>query len=181
VNTVAKQWGDSDAILEEFMNEDYQECEYGTTDIDPRKIIALSRPYEEIIHDKKIESLRKKVQIHGWDDPCPQTLHVYRLPTDDYVVGSGGNHRTVLSNELGLTSIQAEVTVFLPRSEIPQHIIDRLTDLDRISRELWKELRNMPEEDFQEHQSVYDQLSACDEEKDSTLKSVVDRLDWSPR
>jgi hypothetical protein len=171
-----KKWLDSDIILKEYDNEEYQECDYGVTNIDPRRIIALSRQCDE----HKLESLRKKVQAYGWNDPNPQTLDIYRLPTGDYVVASGGNHRAVLSNELGLKSIPAAVTVLLPVSEIPSHIMDRIAELDRTRRQLWLMLRDIPHDAIHTRQPYYQKLMECDEEKNTILKRCVDRLGWTP-
>ena len=43
-----------------------------------------------------------------------QTLHLVRLPNGKFTVGSGGNHRTYLSKEIGLDRLIAFVSVLVP-------------------------------------------------------------------
>lgn len=57
-----------------------------------------------------MQLLKEKVEKYGWNDPFPQSLHLVKLPSDEYAVESGGNHRAILSNELGLTEIRASIT-----------------------------------------------------------------------
>jgi hypothetical protein len=58
-------------------------------------------------------------------------------PHHSYVVGAGGNHRAILSSELGLINIKADVTVIIPVSEIPQLIIKPITELEHASEPLY--------------------------------------------
>jgi hypothetical protein len=95
---------------------DISVCTVGICLIDPTNIIALSRPYEQICNDSNMQYLRESVAKRGWQDPHPQTLHLLRLPEGQYTVSSGGNHRAILSNELGLKEIKSLISVLIPQS-----------------------------------------------------------------
>ena len=109
-----KKWLETDKELEPYYD-DFDFIDVGIQTIDPRKIIALSRKYVTIFNDNSMQKLKAKVLEHGWNDPFPQSLHLVKLPSDVFVVESGGNHRAILANEMGLTEIMANITVIRRR------------------------------------------------------------------
>lgn len=83
-------------------------------DVNPQRIVGLSRPYEDICNDSQMVALRRRVCEEGWNDPFPCGMDVYRLPDGRLIIQRGGNHRAILARELGLTRVPALVTVMVP-------------------------------------------------------------------
>ncbi|PQP80243.1 hypothetical protein C0Q44_27910 [Paenibacillus sp. PCH8] len=72
-----ENWKSSDSLIEEYESSGlYMSIELGIRMIDPKSIIALSR----IPVESQLESLRNKVNKHGWKDPTPEgcTLYFFR-------------------------------------------------------------------------------------------------------
>ncbi|MGE5705056.1 MAG: hypothetical protein ACM32O_21210 [Clostridia bacterium] len=114
-----KKWKNSEEVIESFKKTTTKGCETiecGVLEIDPRKIIALDLDYNDIKDDYKMKELKESVKKNGWTNQNPQTLCLLEFPNGEYVVNGGGNHRAVLSNELGLKGIQATVmrVIYLP-------------------------------------------------------------------
>ena len=105
----------TEEVIEEFkLNNMGRICETKDDeimDINPQRIIALNDnfDYEEIIEDYKMKHLKKSVEENGWQNKNIQTFNLLMLPNGDLLVNGAGNHRAVLSKELGLTSIKASV------------------------------------------------------------------------
>lgn len=83
-------------------------------DINPQRIIAINNnySYEEIISDPKMERLKESFKTNGWintDIRSILSFTLLMLPNGDILANGGGNHRSVLSKELGLTSVKAYV------------------------------------------------------------------------
>lgn len=83
-------------------------------DIDPSKIIGINFPYSypEILEDHKMKKLKMKIKTKEDWDMCPNkamTLNILKFPNGDLVVNGSGNHRAVLSKELGMRKIKANV------------------------------------------------------------------------
>lgn len=115
-----KYWLNSTDILKGLSP--YDTVEFGVTWVNPKDIIALSLPAKKIKKDVKMKRLINYVKQNGWNDPYPYLLHLYRIPKGKYIVGCGGNHRTYLSNRLGIKKIQAKVTIILHSKKIPESI-----------------------------------------------------------
>ncbi|MCM2534818.1 hypothetical protein NDK43_23855 [Neobacillus pocheonensis] len=74
--------------------------------IDPKKIISLSRPFEEI-YTPEIEGLRKQILEQGYKRR--NLVCLYEDLEGNYYVGRNGNHRAILTYELGIPEIPALV------------------------------------------------------------------------
>ncbi|TRZ39300.1 hypothetical protein CEQ21_07990 (plasmid) [Niallia circulans] len=167
-----KMWLDADDILSKYTDGNFQAIEVGIQEIDPSKIIALSLDYETIKDDYKMEKLKEKVKgIEDWEDLDPRSLYLYKTPEGTYFVGSGGgNHRSVLTNELGISKIKANVTNLYPRSTFPKEITD-ITDKLYIKRE---QLRaELETSSFEDSFDKVDQLNDLDFKIDDIFYKFV--------
>ncbi|PIC87996.1 hypothetical protein CSV72_02275 [Sporosarcina sp. P20a] len=111
-----KVWGDSDVIATEFfdINKDREikRLKGEIIEIDPSKIVALASnySYETVFQDNKMKKLIASVKKNGWINEGLNSFSLVMFPNGNMVVGSGGNHRAVLANELGLKSVKAFVS-----------------------------------------------------------------------
>ncbi len=77
------------------------------------KGITETYKYPDILNDRKTKKLKEKIEKYGgwdYDKSKAMTLRLVELPNGDLVVNSCGNHRAVLSKELGMTKINAYVS-----------------------------------------------------------------------
>ena len=82
--------------------------------INPQRIIAINENfnYEEIMQDYKMGILKSSFKKKGWDNDDITSILSFTLlmlPNGDLLANGNGNHRAVLSKELGLTSVKAYV------------------------------------------------------------------------
>lgn len=106
-----------DVIIEFKLNNKDRVCETKDPEImyiNPQRIIAINENfnYEEIMKDDKMKKLKESYDKHGWIDTNIQSILSFTLlmlPNGDILANGGGNHRSVLSKELGLTSVRAYV------------------------------------------------------------------------
>lgn len=54
-----------------------------------------------------MKRLKHSVATVGWKDESPIDLHLYLTPDGKYAVGTGGNHRTYLTDQLRIPSIRS--------------------------------------------------------------------------
>lgn len=126
---MSRIWLNSNVIINNYENL-CMSCAVGLRTINPKRIVALSRPYAEISIDSNMSTLRRRVSEQGWKDPQPKMLDVFRVPDGTLIVVRGGNHRAVLANELALTEVTANVTVLVPYEAIPASVMDRHAELE---------------------------------------------------
>jgi hypothetical protein len=135
-----KRWKDSDKIIEPYRNS--QTVDLGVIDVKTKKIIGLSIPENELLKDdEKWSYLKGEIEKHGWNDPYPQTLHLYYMPTKKFVVGAGGNHRTYLANQMKIDQVKALVTVFIPEHCFTSKVNKRLDAINQNRKRLDKEIK----------------------------------------
>lgn len=60
-------------------------------------------------------------------------IHLYKIPFGSYLVGCYGNHRTLLATEMGLTKIQADISIIIPHSIINNDIKSVLEILEEVT------------------------------------------------
>lgn len=137
-----KKWLDSEDVLSKYSDGNFQGVEVGIQEIDFSKIIALSIDYEMVKDEYRMKKLKEKVNEKGWDDPEPSDLYLYQTRKGNYAVGSSGNHRSVLSNELGISKIKANVTKIYPKTTFPEEITDSIEKLYIERAQLQTELEN---------------------------------------
>lgn len=133
---MSKKWLNSDDVLSQYKDGNYQGVTIGIQPVDPSKIIGLSMDYDMVKNDRRMKQLKANVESNGWDDPNPKTLSLIQTPTGEYVVTSGGNHRAVLSNELMLPQIYANVYRIYQISSFTQSILDSVKKLNKEKAEL---------------------------------------------
>jgi hypothetical protein len=155
-----KRWKDSYKFIEPYRN--CQTVDLGVIDVKIKEIIGLGIPENELKNDDKLAYLKDEVEKHGWNDPYPQTLHLYYLPIKKYVVGSGGNHRTYLANEMKIAQIEALVTVFIPDHCFNSKEKEKLDAIDQRRKRLDKECRVL--NNWLRDKGVYREKYALEEE-----------------
>ncbi|NKF05288.1 hypothetical protein J1C67_14475 [Clostridium gasigenes] len=79
--------------------------------IDPQMIIAINSDYEypEILNDYKMKRLEESVISNGWLNNNIGDFSLLMLPNGHLVVNGNGNHRAVLSKEMKIKSVIANV------------------------------------------------------------------------
>lgn len=122
---ITKEWLDVEEVYTIY-EKTCLSCLIGIKYINPQRIIALSRPYKEIYDDHDMRQLNARIQNEGWRDKDPEGIDVYRTPNGAFFINNGGNHRAILSNELGIKCIQAQVTVLVPYKDIAAGVLDPL-------------------------------------------------------
>lgn len=122
---MAQEWLVSDEVINKYKDGNHQGVNIGIQSVDPSKIIALGLDYNSIKNDFRMNQLKDLVQKNGWNDPSPKTLELVQLPSGEYAVDSGGNHRAVLAKESGQKEIFAKVYRLYPLSIFPQFILDK--------------------------------------------------------
>ncbi|WP_339820676.1 hypothetical protein MKZ15_06190 [Paenibacillus sp. FSL R7-0216] len=136
---MSKKWLDSDQEIDRIQNSNnYISVELGIITVDPTEIIGLSRKLEE----NDLIYLRNKIINMGWKDINPRGISLVLRPEGGYVVGSGGNHRAIISNELGIKEITAEVIAYIDKSKMTdeekEHIRleeEKISELNRSIRQ----------------------------------------------
>ena len=141
------RWARYEKVMNKYSSNTYYIVNYGIHNIKPQDIIGLSKwPPEKLVHDYKMLKLRESVKINGWNDPYPQGLHLYRMPSGKYTVVSGGNHRSILANELGVPEIRAAIDIVVPTSLISANTINIIQNIynriNTLQNETW-ELRRV--------------------------------------
>lgn len=133
-----KRWKDSYKLIEPYRH--CQTVDLGVIDVETKEIIGLSISENELINDHEAWSyLNGEIEKNGWNDPYPQTLHLYYLPIKKYIVGSGGNHRTYLATQKKIPKIKALVTVFIPDHCLTLQLKGELDAIELKRKELEKE------------------------------------------
>lgn len=107
-----KRWKSSDLLYKRYGV--YELYDIGAMWVDTADIIGLSLPPSSIKDDEDMRYLKESVNEKGWKNIHYRTLHLIRLPNGKFTVGSGGNHRTYLSKEIGLERLIAFVSVLVP-------------------------------------------------------------------
>lgn len=117
----------TEVILNDFFKDkdrkDYVTTNHKIEKINPQKIIGITPTYKypDILNDRKTLRLKEKIEkFGGWDNDefKARSLALIELPTGNYIVDGGGNHRAVLSKELGMTEITAFVRKLIPKEMI---------------------------------------------------------------
>lgn len=107
-----KRWKSSEQLYKRYGV--YELYDIGAMWVDTADIIGLSLRPSSIKDDEDMRYLRESVKEKGWKNIHYRTLHLVRLPNGKFTVGSGGNHRTYLSKEIGLERLIAFVSVLVP-------------------------------------------------------------------
>jgi hypothetical protein len=66
-----------------FNGEDFLSCEVGNKWINPRNIISLSRPYEDLMKDGYLLDLEMRIKNEGWKDT--DGIHLVHWTVDTYI------------------------------------------------------------------------------------------------
>ncbi|KJD47131.1 hypothetical protein [Paenibacillus terrae] len=103
--------------ITESKEQKYYKVDLGIQKVEPKKIVALSRP----IDDRKLERLRKSVKDDGWTDINPQTILLWKLPNGDLIVDGEGNHRAYYSRTEEVKEIKAEVSLIIDLSKLTKN------------------------------------------------------------
>ena len=170
-----KKWLNIEELLEKYPN--YQLYYLGITEVDPSKIIGLSRSLKEIANDAEMASLKKNVKRYGWKDPAPEGLLLIQFPDFTYSVCNGGNHRAYFANQLHLKRIPAHVDVLIPETSFsPDCALEfkKLTRQVEVLMEKFRELLGVPYNE--QKQQLIDESNALDEKIQSLLKTEAMRL-----
>lgn len=97
----------------------------GIRKVETKDIIGLSLwPPEKLVIDKKMKRLRSSVVEKGWHDPNPEDLHLYLIPEGKFTVSTGGNHRSILADELKISRIEAFISLVVPKLKINDKIVN---------------------------------------------------------
>ncbi|WP_060678764.1 hypothetical protein [Virgibacillus halodenitrificans] len=107
-----KRWKKSEQLYKQYGV--YELYDIGAMWVDTADIIGLSLRPKDIKDDEDMRYLKKSVKERGWENTHRMTLHLVRLPNGKFTVGSGGNHRTYLSREIGFERLKALVSVLIP-------------------------------------------------------------------
>ncbi|MEV5024802.1 hypothetical protein [Paenibacillus sp. LPE1-1-1.1] len=133
--SVKKKWRPANEIIEDY--DEYELCYLDLCDVFPDDIIGLSLwPPEKLIADEKMTRLYQSILQNGWKDEFPGDLDLYLLPTGKFVVSYGGNHRAVISNELSVPKIKANVDLLIPRSLLSEDVINHISILRKNEQQL---------------------------------------------
>jgi hypothetical protein len=139
-----KVWIDLDDEIERIQSSDeYIYIKLGIKEIDPSLIVALSRE----LNQDKLESLRERVQEHGWRDVSPRDLDLILMPNGKYAVDGGGNHRAFLSNELGIKQIKADIGTFMKKDHLTAEQLAYIEARERERSTIFKEIRREKDEE----------------------------------
>ncbi|MED4779419.1 hypothetical protein [Brevibacillus choshinensis] len=137
-----KKWKKFNEVMVDYPS--YLVYPAGICSIKPEDIIGLCNwPPEETAADEKMGRLISSVRAKGWYDEHPGDLHLYKIPTGKYTVCSGGDHRSILSNELSIPRINANVDVVIPENLFDQKellfhnaIENQIRDLENEANEI---------------------------------------------
>lgn len=170
-----KKWLDVEELLARYPN--YHNYHLGITEVDPSKIIGLSRSPKEIANDAEMASLIEKVKCNGWKDPTPEGLLLLQFPDFTYSVCNGGNHRAYLANQLHLKSIPAYVDVLIPETSFSPDALFEFKKLVRQNELLVKRLRGFQGVPYnKEKQQLIDELDALEQKLQYLFKTEALRL-----
>ncbi|MGG3943362.1 hypothetical protein ABEV54_18205 [Peribacillus psychrosaccharolyticus] len=108
-------WFKSEDLIEDFQNKNKGRCI--TTSVSkietiyPQRIIGINENYDypDILDDYKMQKLKKSVKEKGWTNEGLMGFDLLKFPNGDMVVNGAGNHRAVLSKELSIVEIKANV------------------------------------------------------------------------
>ena len=165
-----KKWLNVEELLAKYPN--YHHYHLGITEVDPSKIIGLSRSPKEIANDAEMASLMENVKRYGWKDHAPEGLHLIQFPDFTYSVCNGGNHRAYLANQLNLKCISALVDVLIPETILSVDCVLELKELNRQYELLAKNLRRLLGVPYDERkQQICDEMDALEREVQFLLKT----------
>jgi len=168
-----KDWLDSKKVIQQYIGGQHIGVDIGVITIDPSKIIGLCIDYDFVINDERMKKLKDIVASKGWKDPNPETLSLTELPTGEFIVSTGGNHRSVLANELGIKEIYAAVYRLYPKNTFPPSVLDSYVKLqeeklqieetltiefDEYSDKSYELINRLDEVDVECHQLFYGYL-----------------------
>lgn len=165
-----RKWLDSTEVIDNYNDGNHRGIDIGIQRVDPSKIIALGLDYTSIKNDYRMNKLKELVNKNGWNDPDPNSLGLTQLPTGEYAVQPGGNHRAVLANERGEKMISAKVYRLYHVSIFPLFIIEAayklneeknhveayLGTLDTSSEDFFDKVTRLDEIDEEVDQLYYD-------------------------
>ncbi|MGM1044770.1 MAG: hypothetical protein ACQEXX_01350 [Bacillota bacterium] len=141
---MSKKWIDLDGEIERLgMDEDYIYVNLGIQTVDPSLIVALSRELDQ----DKLDRLRESISSNGWQDIAPSTLNLLLMPDGKYAVDSGGNHRAVVSNELGIKEIRASIGTCIHKSSFYALELEHIENNNGLLRKLYREIRQTEKEE----------------------------------
>ncbi|EJL30019.1 hypothetical protein [Brevibacillus sp. BC25] len=161
-------WMDSDPIISTYSTDDYIWINLGVQKIDPKKIIGLSLQYEKVIQDEKMVHLKQRVKENGLNDPCPQDLDLALIPSGNYIVTAGGNHRAVLANELGLSEIEASVDAIVPKLRFKTEQVNEVETMSERINQLYGQAREQ-RNDQTLRCRIYDEIDSLEEAKKNLM------------
>lgn len=170
-----KKWLNIDELLTKYPT---HECYHlGIQEVDPSKIIGLSRSPKEIAIDAEMSSLKEKVKLNGWNDPAPEGLHLIKFPDFTYSVCNGGNHRAYLANQLHIKLISAYVDVLIPKTSLSSNALLELKKLNRqceLKAERLRQFQGIPYNE--EKQQLIDELDKLEQQIQFLLKTEALKL-----
>ncbi|MBR8644250.1 hypothetical protein KEH51_05200 [[Brevibacterium] frigoritolerans] len=106
-----------------------------------------------------MKKLKEAVTLNDWDNQYANTLSLIQIPSGEFVVTPGGNHRAMLAKELGLTSIEASVHRIFPISVFPSNVINKVKELHNEAAHILEALSKLRPED----KEAFDLLIRLDE------------------
>ncbi|WGU92064.1 hypothetical protein QJQ58_15740 [Paenibacillus dendritiformis] len=166
-----KQWKETKALLEKYNNnKEFILVELGVKKVNPKLIVGLSRELD----DGRVSSLRKSIESSGWKDIHPSSMHMVKLPTGEYLVCNGGNHRAFLSRELGIQEIKAQVSTFLNVSSLSDIELNKLREFEKEIDDLHNQLHKNKDEI-----KLSEDITCKEQERNEYLCSIYQSLDNS--
>lgn len=166
-----KQWKETKALLEKYNNKEYILVELGIQKVNPNSIVGLSRELDE----GRVSSLRKTIESSGWKDIHPNSIHLVKLSTDEYLVCNGGNHRAFLSRELGVPEIKAQVSTFLNVSSLSDLQLNKLIEFEKEIDALYKKQTQLHKD--RDVIKLSEDIVCKEQEKSDYICSIYQSLD----
>lgn len=134
---MSKKWIElDDKTLRIPFNEDYICIDLGIQTIDPQLIVVLSRTLKEV----RLERLRNSIQKNGWLNFSPNALDLILLADGKYAVGRDGNHRAFMSNELGISTIQATISTYVKKDRFTEEELLFIEKIESMQSELYRRI-----------------------------------------
>lgn len=168
-----KEWKKTEDLFEFWIDSNpdkYLSIELDIQTVDPQKIIALSR----VLDQSKLNRLRQLVMENGWQHLHPGTISLIKFPDDSYVVYAGGNHRAVLSNELGIKEIKAQVTAIVDKSLLTETQLNNILNYEVKIEELHEDIRK--EKNTGRKLKKIDKLDSLEREKANYMYQIYQQL-----
>lgn len=163
-------WLDSRELINKWSEHpEYLQCDVGIRTINPLKIVGLSRPFDDIADDARMEHLRNQAAVHGWMDQEKDHPHICLLPDMRLVVCQNGNHRTILAREMGLQRMRVHLLVMVPKREISDWLMKKYLECER---ELDHCIERLWEADDQEDEKDKKRLDRISQRLESRCRSI---------